>query len=1345
MRRFHISVFFLLWTGVLLAQKPTLIIPFGHTDAITCLDYAADGAYLLSGSKDRSAKLWNKQGRLLRTFSQHTAALVDVRLSPQQGFALTRTSDSIFVWRVDGVLVWKKAALSPPADPRVNAYDQPVFAADDRYLLTRASDSTAVRYDLINETSAEFPCDGPQNLQFSPDGQLILSSVGDSILLFNRQLKVEHRFAVENRVKAYFPFFRAFFLDNDRILIGFSFPKELGYTPQMINKSAQALLESGGHAKIYSTKGVLLDAIGMEPLVKEVDGVLSAGFEGVDPQTGEAFERYSPIEQDSFWMVSVGGPFYYVNMDNKAISTNSLMDWNVGILSAKADQLLLSYSSMTSLWNLSTKEKYLFNPTWGWEPGSVFPLGFSQDGKYIGLVKDGNVGIYDIEKATLTFLKQWNNISASFLMGSWPASVAFSPVANQLTIGYQNGRIATWNFAGQLLQEMGSQKAHQIVAVKRKAKQQQQIDLYYLRDKTSFGEASSDIAQDTFQLGFDLNTGEVTQQDSLAPNPFADWMENTAVSLDETYEFSSSWDPSLDGIYRGLYFYVDYGVFYVKALTSGAKSFNFLGDGMACNLGIWQDKYLFISYPDNHPKRYDFQALKKLALNPRNSQIHDFGVDVPAISVLKNELVTSTRIDSLSILPTRTQFLDFAADQPLVLIKKRDIFELESRNGEQQYVEKQFKNFQVYNFETESLVTFLGHPLKLLGAVFIDQGQYVLSWSEDHSCKIWDTATGQELLTLFWFDEKDWIVLAPNGLFDASPGVMNLLYYSVGTEIIELEQLKARFYEPGLLPKLLGYSDERIRPVEAFDEVNIYPKVFAEIREDSLHIRLQERKGGIGRVNIFINGKEVAEDANPLARTPPFQRDSLIHYDLKQHKLYLLRHPDSTNIISIRAYNAEGWLKSAAIKLEYRPTQRLTKGSDDSNSGVAWEAQLDPKLYVISVGTSDYTGTKLDLQYADQDATMMARALQAIGSALFNNGDSLEVYVLTTAQATANGVENSPIQWAFANKANIKATFDAIKRKAKAEDVIVVYFSGHGVTYGSAEQAQFHYLTQGIASDDLSDAAIRRAYTISSEEITQWINNIPALKQVLIIDACNSGQIVENLTGSSKALNSSQIRALDRMKDRTGMFILSGSASDKVSYEASEYGQGLLTYALLQGMLGVATSKIGESDYIDVMKLFQYARDLVPELAASINGIQTPMMGFPGKGASFDIGILDEVAKLEIPIGNKKPVVVRSTFLNKATFQDDLQLAALLEAAFRAETEKAKDADLIYVDVYNYPGAYAVNGLYEIVKGTIKIEAKLSKDRKDSIDLSLRSTDDPKQLVRSITREVKRVLKKSGI
>jgi hypothetical protein len=241
-----------------------------------------------------------------------------------------------------------------------------------------------------------------------------------------------------------------------------------------------------------------------------------------------------------------------------------------------------------------------------------------------------------------------------------------------------------------------------------------------------------------------------------------------------------------------------------------------------------------------------------------------------------------------------------------------------------------------------------------------------------------------------------------------------------------------------------------------------------------------------------------------------------------------------------------------------------------------------------------------------------------------------------------------------------------------------------------------------------------------------------------VIDACNSGKVVESLTGSTRNLNSSQIRALDRMKDRTGMFILSGSAADKVSYEASEYGQGLLTYSLLQGMLGVATRQTADGDYIDVMKLFQYARDEVPRLAATINGIQTPMLGFPTTGASFDIGIFDQ--NTNIPIGNKKPVIIRPNFLNQVTLRDDLELVKLLEAEFRKETEKGKDADLIYVNTTDYPQAYTLNGLYSKNDGEIKVTVRLFENGEHPHELEIPATNDTKRLVRLILREVKRAI-----
>ena len=69
-------------------------------------------------------------------------------------------------------------------------------------------------------------------------------------------------------------------------------------------------------------------------------------------------------------------------------------------------------------------------------------------------------------------------------------------------------------------------------------------------------------------------------------------------------------------------------------------------------------------------------------------------------------------------------------------------------------------------------------------------------------------------------------------------------------------------------------------------------------------------------------------------------------------------------------------------------------------------------------------------------------------------------------------------------------------------------------------------------------------------------------------------------------------RAMELLKDGTGTFILMGSAADQVSYEASRYGEGLLTYALLEGMRGAA---LKDATRLNVSEWFRQASERVPE------------------------------------------------------------------------------------------------------------------------------------------------------
>lgn len=586
------------------------------------------------------------------------------------------------------------------------------------------------------------------------------------------------------------------------------------------------------------------------------------------------------------------------------------------------------------------------------------------------------------------------------------------------------------------------------------------------------------------------------------------------------------------------------------------------------------------------------------------------------------------------------------------------------------------------------LQTFTGHEGQPLAAAFSPDGAYVLTGSDDNTARVWETASGRQVVKLIALDENDWVAITPGGCFDASPGAMENMYFASGLEIIALEQLKGRYYKPGLVQKLLGPDREAVSCAEAFDTVSLFPEASLELNGDQLSIGLTPRNGGIGQVSVFVNRREAIADANP-------GRQAALTLDLAPFAGYCL--PGRPDTVSVVTRNAGGWLASQPYSLPWEPANYVGgRGEAGNETGAqAFVTAQDPDIYILCIGTSRYEGQGLALKYPDKDAQYMKQALEAVGNRLFGATGTVKAFLLNTDPAVT---DKTP------TRDNIRATIREIARQAKAEDVLVLYFSGHGVAFGAGEEASFYYLTKDVVTMDLSDPITRSSYAVSTDTLTEWVKAVKALKQVIIFDACHSGKAVEEISSGKKSLNTDQILALDRMKDRTGTYVLSGSAADKVSYEASQYGQGLLTYSLLQGMNGMA---LRDKKYVDVVTLFQYAIDQVPQLAEDIGGIQKPEMASPKGGASFDIGLFDDSVK--IPVTAKKPVFIRSNFLNLATLRDDLELAQKVSSHFEDISSRGADASLIYLDVSRFKKGYILTGGYGTAGNTIKLEGRVSK------------------------------------
>jgi WD40 repeat protein len=584
----------------------------------------------------------------------------------------------------------------------------------------------------------------------------------------------------------------------------------------------------------------------------------------------------------------------------------------------------------------------------------------------------------------------------------------------------------------------------------------------------------------------------------------------------------------------------------------------------------------------------------------------------------------------------------------------------------------------------EEVLQLVGHSGELRFVSFSFDGRYILTASPmDQTSRIWDVSTGEDLARLISFRDGSWAVVDPEGRFDASKGGdINGLHWVVGLEPIALDQLKERYYDPGLLAKKLGFNSQPLRDVEAFTNPKLHPLVETEPLEpdsETLRIKLTNRGGGVGRVIVLINGKEVTSDARGTDADPDAESLEL-EVKLADHP-YLI--PGKKNIIEVRAFNAEGYLSSRGVRTVYEPPGKAPLQK--------------PTLWAIIGGISDYEGERIDLRYAAKDAGDFANALKLAVNRLFG-ADNYHVTLLSTA---GRQMVQSP------TKAGFEQAFADFKA-AKPWDILVIYLAGHGVAVGD----RYYYLTREARSADLTDPAIRERVAISSVEMVTWLKQSPALKQVMVLDTCAAGSAAKNLV-ENRSISSDQIRAIERLKDRTGFHVLMGSAADAVSYEATQYQQGLLTYALLNGMRGPAL-RVGE--YVDVSKLFQHAADEVPRLASHIGGIQRPQIAAP-RGTSFDIGQLKIQDQQNIPLAQSKPMILRPVLQNAEELFDNLELTEkvrrrLREVSYASLRGEAQRLPAVYVDANQLAGAVRPSGNYRIEGDTVEANLVLVKDGK---------------------------------
>ena len=169
----------------------------GHSFSVNSVAYSPDGQLLVSGSSDRTIKLWRQDGTFIRTLAipydinHQLFDVLSVAISPdstliaagvQQTIGGGQFTSAVHVWRIsDGQLVqtFTGYAIGDVTNTGVTSV---AFSSDGQYLASGSKDRSVKVWRMANGTLVSSRSDHAQQVNavaFSPDGQWLASASND--------------------------------------------------------------------------------------------------------------------------------------------------------------------------------------------------------------------------------------------------------------------------------------------------------------------------------------------------------------------------------------------------------------------------------------------------------------------------------------------------------------------------------------------------------------------------------------------------------------------------------------------------------------------------------------------------------------------------------------------------------------------------------------------------------------------------------------------------------------------------------------------------------------------------------------------------------------------------------------------------------------------------------------------------------------------------------------------------------------------------------------------------------------------------------------------------------------
>ena len=479
-------------------------------------------------------------------------------------------------------------------------------------------------------------------------------------------------------------------------------------------------------------------------------------------------------------------------------------------------------------------------------------------------------------------------------------------------------------------------------------------------------------------------------------------------------------------------------------------------------------------------------------------------------------------------------------------------------------------------------------PGEAWGVNIAKNGKLATAAFADGTIRWYRLSDGKELLAFFPHnDRKRWVMWTSSGYYTASAGGEELIGWHINNgknhaaDFYTVSRFRDTYYRPDITEKILVTLDEKQairlaneesgrRQQEVAIQQILPPKVIILSPQDGTELSNPEitvayqadtpSDAPITEVKVLIDGRPLS-DAKSIVR----------HRETAQAKNEIrVKVPEKDCKVSVIAYNRHAASQESGVSLKWKGR---TPAPDENI--------LKPRLYILSVGVSNYQDTGLRLKFAAKDAKDFAQVLEKQKGKHYG-----DVVTLLKQDAT---------------RADVLEGFEWIEKHATKQDTAMIFISGHGMndSYGS-----YYFLASDANPDKIKSTGVLYS------DIKNTMSNLPS-KVLLFIDTCHAG----NVMGEGRKADVTRI-VNELSSAENGIVVFASSTGKQSSLENTQWGNGAFTKALVEGLDGGADLLKKGKITISLLNAFVY--DRVTEMTG---GKQTPVNNTPKSTEDFTIAV----------------------------------------------------------------------------------------------------------------------------